>query len=298
MFRKAARFCLTLAALAALTWAAPPSAAACTSFAVYADRPWYGINFDYYPQLPLRFGLTEGPAGRVFIIGADVPEIGWIHVAGMNASGLFSASQVLLPVVTPVAVPGEDRVSNYAFHQMALLKFTAVSQARQYLTGRRVVQLPNSSIHTLMADAKGRAVVIETGKQANHLTPIQGRYMVMANFAQHSLAGRDFDQAVGMGADRFKAAHRYIGRNLAEFDLDRAWGALKAALNRSPIHPTRCSLVFDPRAGEVFICINGDFSRVWKASLARGTIQTHQGFSTPNEWPLTDSGLTEDEMTK
>lgn len=40
---------------------------ACTSFAVFADRPLYGMNFDY-PDVELRFTLTRVGDRKVFVM--------------------------------------------------------------------------------------------------------------------------------------------------------------------------------------------------------------------------------------
>ena len=42
---------------------------------------------------------------------------------------------------------------------------------------------------------------------------------------------------------------------------------------------TRCSMVFDPDKKEIFICLEGDFKKIWKISLKNQTIETHRGFA-------------------
>ena len=79
-------------------------------------------------------------------------------------------------------------------------------------------------------------------------------------------------------------------------DVEHGFRLLARAVNRSRAFPTLCSMIFDPTAGEIYIVLRGDFMRIWKVSLADGTIETHLGFAEHRRWPLDANGVTSKEL--
>ncbi len=55
---------------------------------------------------------------------------------------------------------------------------------------------------------------------------------------------------------------------LAASSMDGQWG-------------TRCSMVFLPRRGEVFVAFDREYQRIWKVSLQQKTIETWSGAEEP-----------------
>jgi hypothetical protein len=43
-------------------------AAACTSFAVWSDQVWYGMNFDYYSTTPFLVSIVEEGGSELFLM--------------------------------------------------------------------------------------------------------------------------------------------------------------------------------------------------------------------------------------
>ncbi len=39
---------------------------ACTGYAVYTDKVWYGMNFDYPPESDIRFSVSDFESYRIF----------------------------------------------------------------------------------------------------------------------------------------------------------------------------------------------------------------------------------------
>ena len=101
-----------------------------------------------------------------------------------------------------------------------------------------MVQAMGSSLHNLVADRFGDAMVVETGEIGNQITEIQDRYMVMTNFPIYQLKGKSYEDAEGIGSERYKIAHRYIRRNLKAFDTEKGMEVLKQAQSMSEIYPT------------------------------------------------------------
>ena len=73
-------------------------AAACTSFAVYFYQPVYGVNFDYYPETELSFGIvTDDERDRkLFAMSAAYQHASRVS-AVMTTAGEFAALQEQSP---------------------------------------------------------------------------------------------------------------------------------------------------------------------------------------------------------
>ncbi len=138
----------------------------------------------------------------------------------MNAQGLFSSCQGLIPGEKPPVSRSSDQISTWIFHEKALSRFEQVAQTKDFLKHKQVVQAIGSSLHNFIADRFGDAMVVEVGKTENQISGIQGRYQVMTNFPVYQLKGKSFEEAEGVGADRYKIVHRYIRNNLKGFDID------------------------------------------------------------------------------
>jgi penicillin V acylase-like amidase (Ntn superfamily) len=287
---------LVIAALTFLVLCITPSfSSACTSFAVYSNNTIYGMNFDYLSDTRLKFTITSGVQGKVFQMGALV-SYDYVYLAGMNSKGLFGSCQMLFPEVKPTEETGKNQISPWVFHQIVLLRFEKLSEVKDFLNKKRVVRTVGPTLHNLVADKYGDALVVEAGETENRISRIRGRYIVMTNFPNYQLKDKNYDQADGFGADRFKIAHNYIKSNIEDFNVEKGMETLKQAQNTSERFPTRCSMVFDPDKKEIYISLERDFYRIWKVSLEDQTIETYLGFKAFRREPLPADGLSADEL--
>lgn len=259
----------------------------CTSFAVYSDKTVYGMNFDYKPNLLQIFTISSEVQGKVF----HLRPYGFGDVAGMNMRGLFASCQGLTPAKVPPAVRSNNQISTWIFQQMALSRFERVSHAKDFLHNKQVVQATGTSMHNLVADRFGDAMVVETGETENRITGIRDHYIVMTNFPNYQLKGKSYEKAEGIGSERYKIVHRYIRSNFQDFDIEKGMEVLKLAQNRSKIYTTRSSMVFDPHRKEIYICLEGNFARIWKVSLETQFIETFRGFTSFRREPIPAEGM-------
>lgn len=267
---------------------------ACTSFAVYSEKTIYGMNFDYKPNLMQFFTISSEMQGKVF----HLRPFGFGDVAGMNDKGLFSSCQGLIPEVKSPASRSNDQISTWIFHEKALSRFEQVAQAKDFLKNRQVVQAMGSSLHNFIADRFGDAMVVETGKAENQISGIHDRYHIMTNFPVYQLKGKSYEEAEGVGAERYKVAHRYIKNNLNDFDIDKGLEVLKLAQNKSGIYQTRCSMAFDPNQKTIYISLEGDFDKIWKVSLENQTIETFRGFVSFKRELIPAEGISSSELSE
>jgi hypothetical protein len=284
---------ITITVFAVLCTSFTPSlSCGCTSFAVYSEKTVYGMNFDYTTDVRLMFAVSTGLQGSIF----QFRPYGYGDMAGMNMNGMFSASQGLIPAGKPPAVRKKNQISTWMFHQLVLSRFEKAAQVEQFLQKRQVVQSIGTSMHNLVADEYGQAMVVEPGENSNRVSKIEKRHIVLSSFPYHQLQGKSNDEAEGDGADRFKIAHQYIRSNIAGFDIDKGMEVLKLARNKSDTYQTRCSMVFDPQKGEIFISLEANFDRVWKVSLKDQIIETHIGFESSRRRSIPATGLPASEL--
>ena len=265
---------------------------ACTSFAVYADETLYGMNFDY-PDVELRFTVRPSGDRKVFQMefaqGND-----FSMTVGMNSAGLFSSCQMLFPEAPATTSTGPNDLYPWQVYEEALLNMESVSEVTEYISDKRVVHW-SVTLHDLFADAYGDAMVVEAGSAENAITRIEDDFLVMTNFPNGDFAGQSYTEVEGVGADRYKIAYENISDNLDRFDVDLGLETLeKAALEGE--FSTQASMVFDPEKGQVYIALRRDFSRIWKVSIADGTIETFSGFGRSRTMPLDASGVLASEL--
>ena len=271
---------------------APSLSSACTSFAVYSEQTIYGMNFDYTPNAQQIFSISTGVQGKIF----HFRPYGFGDMAGMNIKGLFAACHGLIPEGKLPAVRNKNHISTWMFHQMVLQRFENAGQVEQFLQTRQVVQSIGTSMHNLVADKNGQAVVVEPGDNGHRISKIRDRYMILSSFPYFQLTGKSYDEAEGDGADRFKIAHRYIESNIEGFNIEKGMEVLKRARNKSNTYLTRCSMVFDPQKGEIYISLEANFDRIWKVKLKSQTIETHRGFASFRHQSIPATGLLASEL--
>ena len=71
---------------------------------------------------------------------------------------------------------------------------------------------------------------------------------------------------------------------------------LMLARNTSEIYQTRCSRIFDPERGEIYISLEADFDRIWKISLEKQIIETYRGFTSSRRQSIPAAGLLASEL--
>ncbi len=275
------------AALAAATLLGATACHACTSFAAYSRTTLYGMNFDYDTSVPVRLLVDESAETAAFHLAFVMGPRSVPRTAGMNEHGLFVATQELHPMVPDSAPPGPGEECFWRLYAQALSQFASVSEVEGYLATHRTVNCPGVTLHLLAADPSGRAVVVEPGADGHVVTEVENNRIVMTNFANCEFAGSDPDSIHGVGAGRYRIAHDYLEEHFEDFDVADGLGLLESAASQW----TRCSMVFDPAAGEVYVALEGDFSKILRVSLADRTIETHSGYEEQRFWRLNEWGI-------
>jgi len=260
---------------------------ACSCFAVYGDEPVYGMNFDYTDtEVKLRIRPSLGL--RVFEMQFE-KDGRFLETVGMNSEGLFISSQLLYPEVPGKTQPGPDELFTWQVYTEALPRITTVGDVLDFIGERRIVH-GTVSLHQFVADSSGAAMVVEAGPGGNRITLLEKDFLIMTNFPVCDFHGRDYRETTGVGADRYQILHERISRDHGDFTVERAMAALAAASSAGH-WATRCSMVFLPRRGEIFVAFDRDYDRIWTVSLEEKTIRTWAGAEDPRVWDIGYLGI-------
>jgi penicillin V acylase-like amidase (Ntn superfamily) len=145
-------------------------ATACTSFAVYSDMPWYGMNFDCYSTTPFLVSIVQ-ENGRGLFFMAYLWGNRYVPTVGINEAGLFASTQLHHNETIVDIDAGDDSLYMYQLFADSLVSLDRVSQVREIAATRRVVDAyPYRPTHNLFADPTGQAIVVETIATNRHIT--------------------------------------------------------------------------------------------------------------------------------
>ncbi|MEJ2207920.1 MAG: SUMF1/EgtB/PvdO family nonheme iron enzyme [Anaerolineae bacterium] len=267
---------------------------ACTSFAVYSDETFYGMNFDY-PDTEIKFSIYPSGDRKVFQMEFYEGD-GFSATVGMNSAGLFSSCQMLFPEAPERASPGPDDVYPWQVYRRALFDFESVQEVSGFIADKKVVHW-SRTLHDLFADPYGNAMVVEAGEEENVVTTIENDFIVMTNFPNGDFVGQGYETVQGVGADRYKIAYENISEHMVDFDVERGLETLEKAVSSGDF-PTQASMVFEPERGQVYIALKKDFGRIWRVSIADQTIETYSGFSQAGKMDLDSGGVMASDLEK
>ncbi len=291
-----------LAVLLLLFFSWVSSAFACTGFAVYGNQIIYGMNFDYF-SIPLKFLIESGSGMRTFHLAflydqtVNKPEVKnyFAKTCGINDKGLFCSCQEIEPYTEGT---GElrDNEMHIGDHYDAVAAFPDVEQVKSHINEKRWKQSTGPSLHNLFADMKGAAIVSETDNKTNFISEIKDDFMVMSNFANYALNGKDYKEAIGVGADRYITASEYIMGNIASFSVDKGFDLLKKVAMHDSDCATLCSMIFLAQENQIYIALNRNYSKLWKVSLDPGIVETYRGHRKPARVHIGSEGLPSTEL--
>lgn len=157
----------------------------------------------------------------------------------MNSDGVFASCQLLLPDDESAGRRQADDVDPWQVFLEALYQRSSTAQVLDRLDGRRVVPA-SPSVHSLIADSVGDAVVVEPGNEGTGVTRIDREFIVMTNFANSAFREKDYAQVTGSGAKRYiRAWERIRGarRSMESLRLSRPCALRRRKAATSPSAP-------------------------------------------------------------
>lgn len=252
---------------------------ACTSFAVYGDQVYYGMNFDFI-NLPVKFLISSDGDMRSFHLAFEQPSGSgkmFINTAGMNNTGLFASCQLLHPVNQHPSVKTDANIFTFELYG-AMAVSRSVTEIEQICRRLPIVDIPGMTLHNLFADMNGRAIITEAYQDKTVIIEKKNNFIVMTNFPNRSMIGKKYETAKGIGADRYIICHEYLQQHARDFNVEKGFDLLSMCRNKDPEYRTRCSMMFDPQKKAVYIVLDTDFSKILRFSINKGTIETVKGY--------------------
>lgn len=254
---------------------------ACSSFAVYGDKTYYGMNWDYYAHYDATIQIQKVNEMKIFVVydqdGNDF--------TGMNTKGLF-ASKIM-------EYPAEDfglfhetgdnklrRIEMKDVFRKALYNFSSIDEVNDYLKDKRIIY-SQTKLHDMFADLNGHAQIVEVGRDQNIISSIEEKFLIMSNFTSYYYKGTPYREINDKGADRYISGYEYAIHNIGNFDLDNGLQMLEAMKCADNSFYTLGSFLFEPETNCVYIAVNRDFDKIWKVSVQDETIESYKGFEKP-----------------
>jgi len=252
---------------------------ACTSFAVYSNQIYYGMNFDFV-NLPMKFLISTNGDLRSFHLAFE-RTMGdmkfFVNTAGMNDKGLFSSCQELHPMSEYHTERNEKNMFVFELYE-AITGCKSAGEIEGIARTLPLIDMPGVSVHNFFADTTGKAFVTEAGAPETTIIEKENNFMVMTNFPNRSMVGKNYKEAQGKGDERYIICNEYLQKHASDFNIEKSFQLLEMCINKDPLYPTSCSMVFDPQKQEVFIVLKQNFSKILKLSITKGTIENFKGY--------------------
>lgn len=268
-------------------------ASACSSYAIYAKETVYGMNFDFGYLKDLIFTAEKAADGKkYFMMYFQLNNDFTAAVVGMNEAGVFGTLQNVEAVSFKGNDPRPTMIIATAMER-SVFYGTDLTYSEDLFKNYRLVNPPNFTLHSLMADKNGKAAVVEMGEKGNAITKINGKFIVMTNFRVEEFAGQSYKNVRGGGADRYKILYEGIQKNFDTLTFDKYFSLLDSCSQYS----TQASVVCFPQKQEVYFALNRDYSHIWKISIKDCTLETFRGFKSSKKVKFTDQGITATELS-
>lgn len=231
----------------------------CTSFSYRGNDTLFAMNYDNN-GMNLRLAPYNAKAFMVTIhsFGQDRP------LFGVRSNGIFANQQVV-----DECAAGKFKVGYRVTHTADLIKKILsdklpMERLDTFLNKHKIVNPPQNSLHTMIADAKGGSYIIEPGRGILKYDHTQ-RYVVMSNCSIYE--AKQNGQYKGFGVDRQLMAEKMLHSSDASFAVSNAFDVLKAVHQTDPIWHTEFSFVYSANENAVYYCYNHDFDAIAKYQM-------------------------------
>jgi hypothetical protein len=265
----------------------------CTSFVLYSDKTYIGMNFDISDR-PIKLSMRG--TGQLLVSQKDGPS--FLPAFGINRSGTFMNLLMVDPNEAGKYRRGKDCVHIIRVFDDVLAGQTSPVALGAYLRDKTVVNVPNTSVHSMVAGRDRCAYVIEPGRTNVSFDSVGGDFLVLTNFPLSDFVDRDYRDVTGGGADRYKTCYEMLSENKHAFNVDQGLAILEGTSQSAGDYPTQFSMLAVPEDGIVYFAIKREFSRRYAFSFADDTVRTGESFERQNHRVLDKKGVLLSELGK
>src|SRR5574344_1147895 len=225
----------------------------CTSFVYKGNDVIVGFNFDSDPKTEIKVKSNDQVVYGVFNFHGR-----WTAPFGVNKDGGFACE-----LMCPASAKGEA-LSSLNTQRIDLLNedylYSKVSfeQVQQILAARPLVNAPGISLHAMLVNRFGQALILEPGR-GNKIR--EERYTILANFSFFEpMATKD---APYSGYNRYLTASSLLQQAGDNFNAQDGLAVLKQCLNSD--FPTRVSMVYSAHENKVYWALEGNFDKIYRS---------------------------------
>lgn len=258
----------------------------CTSFVVYSNQTTVGMNFDISPR-PIKLVLKDHR--QLLVLQKENGQ--FLPAFGLNSKGTFMNLLEVDPVEAGKYRRGKNCVHIMRLFEGVLGERLKLADLKEYINHNSIVNVPNYSVHSLIAGEDQQAFIVEPGRGNIEMSSLDREFMVLTNFSVLDHKRRDAEEVQGLGSERYKKAYEIIANHREGFDSELGLLVLKETAQREGGYPTQLSLLFFPEEKKVLFALNADFERVFEFSFLDGHIRSKTGFTNIHSLELTKRGL-------
>lgn len=266
-------------ALPAARAAGPTPGWGCSLFTVLLDKDHllYGRNFDwnFSPALLL---FTDPPDGYASVAMVDIAYLGFsnqtasrlmdlpleeragllgaprLSFDGMNEHGL-AIGMAAVPQADTLADPSKERITSLVIIREILDRARDVDEAVQIIKQYNIDFEGGPPLHYLIADAKGKAVLVEFYQGEMHVLENEQPWHSATNFVRSSV------DDPGGSCWRYDLLNERLDDKQGMLDSNSAM-ALLSEVAQDGRHSTQWSVVYQMRRREVSVVMGRDYENV------------------------------------
>jgi hypothetical protein len=258
----------------------------CTSFVVYSAQTFIGMNFDN-PANPIKLVLQ----GDTQLLILQQVNGQFLPAFGINHKGTF-----MNVLMVDANEAGKYRRGKNCVHIMRLfedvlgekIEFSALGT---FLDTNAVVNVPNYSMHSMIAGKDRSTYIVEPGRNNVDFQSTEQNFMVLTNFPLSESLDQPYSEVTGPGSDRYSKAYNILSQNNETFDKQLGFNILKETMQHSGDYPTQFSILCMPEEDKVYFALHGDFNRLFEFSFSDKQIRTNSGFTQKSSYPFSKKGI-------
>ena len=227
----------------------------CTSFTWRKENVLVAMNFD---NNNTKFSLsTKDPKQFVIFVGST-------PCFGVNNSGLFINHLMVDSNGKGLYKRGKNVSHMIKFITDVLSGKLEQENINDFLAGKEIVNVPDNSCHSMIADKSGNVWVVEPGRGNIHSPADESLFYLMTNFSL--IDWKASGKLEGSGVERYKIVNDLLSKE-SHLYVMRAFEILEAAKQSEGEWITAFSMVYSQKENTVYYCYNGEYKNVQKFAL-------------------------------
>lgn len=254
----------------------------CTSFVVSRKGTFIGMNFDISAR-PIK--LVYQKDGQLLVLQEE--EGSFLPALGINQNGTFMNLHMVEANEAGMYRRGKNCVHIMRLFADVLGGKLAPADVPAFVEKHTIVNVPQHSVHSLIASSDGQACVVEPGEKVIELSPEERDFLVLTNFSLSASPG----EGCSPGADRYQTACERLAAVRDSFELENGFSILKDTAQQDGSFPTQLSLLAVPEEGIVYFTLHANFEKIYCFTFEDQQIRTKSGFQKPAHEVLTRKGI-------